>query len=306
MAISANSGEYRSTIGVDQVYIAEVNTDTVATWDADTPEYLAPVAEIKLEPNVSSETQYADDGPYDVMTGEGETKITVTLTGVPAEMLAKLTGEIFDPATGRVSERGATAPWIALSFRSQKSDGGYRYYQFAKGRFTKPKQSAVTRGEKPDPQTVELEYSAVKTTHPFSMYGSVTDGFKVIWGDSGTTNFSATGWFTSVQTPSTSAPSALALSSSVPTDGATGISVSANQTLTFNNALNSAATANVVLLAATGAVKVTATITIDTARKVITIDPGSSLSGTTEYIIAYAVTDIYAQTLSGAINFTTV
>jgi methionine-rich copper-binding protein CopC len=127
-------------------------------------------------------------------------------------------------------------------------------------------------------------------------------------GDTDTTNFSATGWFSTVQTPSVASVSALALSSSTPTDGATGISVSANQTMTFNNALNSDALYNILLVKASDGTTVTETTgypSIDATRKIITLNPAASLSAATAYIIFYGVKDIYGQYLQGAVNFTT-
>ena len=124
-------------------------------------------------------------------------------------------------------------------------------------------------------------------------------------GDEDITNFVETGWFSQVQTPVATTPSALALSSSTPTDGATGISVSANQTLTFNNALPDGAVNQVLLIVASTGVNVAGTYTLDATKKIVTIDPTASLTAATAHIITYAVTDVYGQTLKGAINFTT-
>jgi hypothetical protein len=98
---------------------------------------------------------------------------------------------------------------------------------------------------------------------------------------------------------------ALALDSSVPTDGGTGISVSADQTLTFNNQLIESAPTHVVLMKASDGSIVASTKTLSGSRLVVTINPTSNLSASTEYIISYAVEDIYGQSLVGAINFTT-
>jgi phi13 family phage major tail protein len=306
MPVNANSGEYKSRIGLDSLYIAEVTEDSATAYTADTPEYLAPAAEASQEPATNAATQYADDQPYDSMVIEGETVINLTVTGIPAEMQAKLLGRQFDSASGRVFDNpGATPPYFALSFRSLKSNGSYRYYQYLKGRFSAPKEATATKADSPDPKTTELTFTAIPTVYNFDI-GATNEPVKRVYGDEDTTNFSATGWFTTVQTPAVVAPSALALSSSVPTDNATGISVSANQTLTFNNALTNDAPYDVVLLLSTSYTVVSATITQDTTKKIITIDPGSSLTGSTVYVIAYNVTDIYGQHLSGAINFTTV
>lgn len=302
--LSVNAGEYKSVVGLDDLYIAEVTQDDTSGYVADTPEYFSPAAEATVEPAVNRVTQYADDQPYDTISSEGETTISLTVTNIALEMLAKVTGRVFDSVSGRMWDNGGTPPEMALSFRSQKSNGSYRYYQFLKGRFDMPGEEAATKGDSPDPKTVKITFTAVKTIYEFDL-GSIDDGVKRVVGDTDTANFSATGWFSQVQTPAVVAASALSLSSSVPTDGATGISVSANQTLTFNNALVNDAVYQAVLLLASDASVIAGAITLDATKKILTINPTSSLSASTAYIIAYNVTDIYGQHLSGAINFTT-
>ena len=99
------------------------------------------------------------------------------------------------------------------------------------------------------------------------------------------------------------APSALALSSIVPADDATGIVRTANIILTFNNKI---LTENVVVTDAAGNI-VAGSKTWDTAGKVMTFDPTATLAATTAHIITIAgVTDIYGQTLAPSVkNFTT-
>ena len=307
MPISANAGEYKSRVGLDSVFVAEVTQDDAAAYVADTPESLAPAAEASQSPTVNTETQYADDQPFESMTIEGETAINLVVTGLPSAMIAKLLGRVFNAASGRVYDNpDATPPYFALSFRSVKSNGSYRYYQYLRGRFSAPSEEAATKTDTPDPKTTALVYTAIPTIHKFDLDGGTTVvPVKRIVGDQDTTNFSATGWFTSVQVPSFSAPAALSLSSSVPTDGATGISVSADQSLTFNNALINNAIYQVVLLLASDASVIASVITLDATKKIITINPTSNLTAATAYIIAYNVESIYGQHLSGAVNFTT-
>ena len=301
--LSVNAGEYRSAIGLDSLYIAEVTQDDASAYVADTPEYLAPAAEASIEPSQSTETQYADDQAYDVMYAEGESKIKVKITGMPAEMYAKILGREFDTASGRVFDNAGTPPYMAFSFRSLKSNGSYRYFQFLKGRFNVPKDAAATKGDTPDPKTVELEYTAIKTIYEWDL-GDVTDSVKRVFGDSDTTNFSATGWFTTVQVPSVVAPSALALSSSDPADGASGVLVTKTITLTFNNALINNAIYMVVVTKADGTV-VACTNSLDSTKKIMTVNPDASLDASSTYIVAIAVTDIYGDTLQTAVNFET-
>lgn len=304
--INANAGEYRSRIGLDSLYIAEVTADTAAAYTAGTPEYFAPVAEAVQAPSIATETQFADDQPYDVINSQGETVIDLSVTNVPAEMMAKIAGETFNAASGRVFDTGGAteAPYFALLFRSKKSNGSYRYFCFPKGKFEVPGEEAATETDKPSPKQIKLKYHAVKTIHKFDVGGSADQPVKRVFGDQDTTNFDGTTWFNQVQTPVVVAPSALSLSSSLPADNATGVAVSASPTLTFNNALVNSAV-NMIVLSKADGTKATATITLDTAKKVITVDPSVNMDASTVYLLTYAVQDIYGQTLSGVVNFTT-
>lgn len=304
--MTPNSGEYKSTVGVESLYYALVTQDDSSGYVADTPALLAPVTEIGGEPTSSLDTQYADNQPYDVMASEGETKLTVNVTGVPISTLAILLGKVFDAATGRMFDAGggATPPDVAIGYKSLKSNGSYKYVWFLKGRFSPPKEDASTKTDKAEPKPQELAFTAIKTIYKFTLSGSITDGLKRIVGDEDSTNFSPTGWFTAVQTPTWSAPSALALSSSVPVDDATGVSKSANQTLTFNNALADDAINSVTLLDDADTV-VSAVVTLDATKKIITINPAADLDGSTEHKIVAAVTDVYGQTLTSVVTFTT-
>jgi phi13 family phage major tail protein len=300
----ANEGEYKSKIGLDNLYIAEVTADSAAAYTADTPAWLAPAAEASQEPSTAFQIQYADDQPYDVATSEGETKLALKITGLDLETLAMITGKVFDDTTGRMYDNGGIAPFMALGFRSKKSNGSYRYYWYLKGKFDMPKEAVATLADKPDPKTLDLSFTAIRTVYKFDL-GDIDDSVKRVIGDDDTAAFDDTGWFTQVQVPGVLTPSALAMSPSVPGDGTSNISITANQTLTFNNALPADAANHIMLILASDASQVAGTVTLDATKKIVTIDPTASLTNSVAYIITYAVTDIYGSTLKGAVNFTT-
>jgi hypothetical protein len=99
------------------------------------------------------------------------------------------------------------------------------------------------------------------------------------------------------------APSAIALSSIVPADDASGISVSADIVITFNNAIHSEA---IVVTSAAGVI-VAGTKTWDATNKILTFNPTSNLSASTTYIVTIGgVVDIYSQALDAVVkNFAT-
>jgi phi13 family phage major tail protein len=307
MPINANPDEYKSVIGLDSIYVAEVMADSSTAYTAGTPETLAPAAEISMKPVSSQETQYADNQPYDIFSSEAETDMEITLTGVPSEMLAKILGSVFNAASGRVYDSASTPPWMALGFRSMKSNGKYRYYWFQKVQFSPPEEGAATKADKANPKTIKLACKAIKTVYKWDQ-GTKTDSVKRIFGDEDTTNFSATAWFSQVQVPGTTPPAALQLSSSSPIDGATGVAVSVSPTLTFNNALVNEAV-NMVSLSKTSDGTLISMASgypqLDATKKIMTLDPASNLTASTAYKIAYNVKDIYGQWLQGIVDFTT-
>ena len=98
------------------------------------------------------------------------------------------------------------------------------------------------------------------------------------------------------------APSALTFTSN-PTDGTTGVLVSDNIVLTFNNKITQE---NVIVTSSTGAL-VAATKSLDATGKILTINPTVDLSATTMYLVnIVGVVDIYNQTLAPTVvDFTT-
>lgn len=298
--------EYKSVVGLDQVHVSLVTQDDASAYMAGTPEYFAPSTEAVAEPESSLETQYADNMPFDVMASEGVTKLTLTTTAIPIEILAKYLGKVFDTASGRLFDQGgnATPPDAALSFRSMKSNGKYKYFQYLKGKFSVPNDEAATKETKATPKPAKIIFTAINTVHEFDL-GDVTKSVKRIVGDEDTTNFSGTGFFSQVQVPSITTPDAVALSSSVPANSATGVSKTAAFTLTFNNAMDADVVNRFALLDDTPAL-VNVTAVLDATKKIVTV-AHDALDGTTAHtLVISGATDIYGQVLANTIvKFTT-
>lgn len=299
--VTASSSEYKSKVGLKNLYIAAITQDDASAYTAGTPETLAPAITASLKAANSLKTQYADDQPFDVMFGEGETTLELEIPGLSVQMLAYLTGRVWNVTNGRMFDNsGATPPWFALGFQSMKSTGTYRYFWFLKGRFSVPDEELATLADSPDPKTVKLSFTAIKTTYQFTLSGSVTDGAKRVIGDADSTNFSATGWFTSVQVPVQGATPALTMTPT-PANNATGVAVSVAPTIVFNNPMRSG-TDGILLYKNTDGSVVTATYALSSDRKTITITPGSNLTALAVYNISLArCTDVYGQVYTSTV-----
>lgn len=298
--------QYGEFIGVDNVHYAIHTADTEAAFTTQAPEYLAPVAEIAGSPEVSNKTTYYDNKAANNYVTEGKTELKIIVSNVPGKKAATLLGKKYDAASGRIYDSGeANPPDVALGFRFNMGKDGHRYYWYHKGTFSGGTEEAATKKEDIDEKTYELTYTAVTTTHEWDIDGEMKS-LKRVFADTADPAFDPAGWFTQVQTPTTvGAPAAVALSSSVPADGASGVSKSAGIVLTFNNKIKSEAIS--IIDTASGDV-VAVSRAWDAAGKVLTLTPSSALAGTTKHIISIAgVVDIYGQSLAASSrDFTTV
>jgi hypothetical protein len=96
-----------------------------------------------------------------------------------------------------------------------------------------------------------------------------------------------------------------------PTDGATGVAVSANIVWTFNEAIRSSSVdpSNFMVLKASDGSTVAGTLTINAGKTVVTFDPATNMTAATDYIAicTTGIKDISGNALAAnsTINFTT-
>jgi phi13 family phage major tail protein len=303
--------DYKSIVNVDSVYYALITQDDDNGYVAGTPKFLSRTMELKGSPEVSTETQYADGGVNDVASAEGPTVFDATFPEIPEDTLAELLGMVNDSASGRIFDDAdpALAPYFALGYRFKKSNGKYRYRWYLRARAEKPGEEAVSESDKVDLKPAQLKITCVKTLHKFDLLGngSRVKAVKRVHGDEGLANFSGTTWFAAVQQPIPGTPSALTCAYS-PLDGATGVAINANVTLTFNNPLAGGSEAGIALVNADTQAPVAVARTINAARTVVTLDPSSNLANSTEYlVVVHDIVDIHGQSLANAVvNFETV
>lgn len=297
--------KYGEFVGVDSIYAAIINEDSETAYTAETPEYFAPAAEVAGEPEIESTPTYYDNVPQDNYITEGVTTLTVMVSGVPADMMAKYLGKHYDVTSGRVLDTGEpNPPDVALSFRFNKGKEDYRYYQYLKGKFSGGSEEATTKKNGIDIKTYTMIFTAVTTTHKWTVDG-VLKQMKRIFADTTDAAFNPAGWFNQVQTPDiTAAPAALAMSSSDPADGDVGELVGVSPALTFNNKIKSY---NVTLINTVTLAAVACVFSLDATGKVLTINPNADLTAATKFaIVINKITDVYGQTLTDTIiDFTT-
>jgi phi13 family phage major tail protein len=302
------SSEYGELVNLDNLYYAKVLNDSADSYQTDTNKYLAPAAEMKKEAKVDATPRYYDGKAMFVSPTEASTDVTLTVSGVPSRLAAELTGKPYDVTRGLMIDTGdvSNAPYYALSARAELGDGGYRFYQFLKGRFSLGAETAKTKEEKVTASTVELTYTGLVTIHEFAMPDGSKSGAKGVQADTTDAAFTGAGaWFSQVQTPETlGKPAELTMSSIAPASGTTGVLATANVVLMFSNAI---ASHSVKLVDNVTDAIVPAAYTFDSTGKILTINPtGNMTAGDKHAVAIFGVKDVYGQSLADSLSYFTV
>lgn len=199
-------------IGCDNlVYAVMTKEDTAEA----APEYgevkSAPgVISVNINPNASQETLFADDGPMETATTLGKIDVAINKAELTTENKADLLGHQIDGAGGIVYGDSDVPPWVAIGFRTLKSNGNYRYVWLYKGKFADPEDNNETKGDSINFQTDTINGQFVKLTNQITVNNKLVRLWKYeLDGDSESADTTVmTNWFKSVTMPKTASAGA--------------------------------------------------------------------------------------------------
>lgn len=147
-------------IGLDKFYYSVLNSDTTAGVSYQTPVALKGAISVAYNPNSEVATLFADDGPYDTAESMGEIELEVGIADISQEDYAALMGHTI--VAGVMKELSSDQPVdCAFGFRAKRSNGGYSYFWFLKGKFNKPKTEHKTKEDKLSWQTPKMTWKGV-------------------------------------------------------------------------------------------------------------------------------------------------
>lgn len=151
-------------IGLRNLVYAKMLTDPApgqgqATYE--TPKLIAGAISANINPNASTGTLFADDGPFETATTIGQIEVELNVADLPLEVQAELLGHTYKNGV-LIRKAGDVPPWVAIGFKSLKSNGKFRYTWLAKGKFNIPEQNNQTKGDSVEFQTPTITGSFVK------------------------------------------------------------------------------------------------------------------------------------------------
>jgi len=284
-------------IGLDKFHYALLNSDTTAGVSYQTPIALKGALTVAYNPNSEIATLFADDGPYDTAETIGEIELEVGIADISQEDYAAIMGHTI---TGGVMNELATDQPVdvAFGFRAKRSNGGYSYYWFLKGKFSKPSMDHETKGDSIGWQTPTMNGKFVARIYDGRYRSTTRDDADDYTAAIGTT------WFDSVYgtTADTVAPT---YSSSIPSANSTSATQTTNITVTFSEPILSSTVtaANFTIICATAATTISAALTASSA--IVTMTISALLTASTSYnvVIGKGVKDEAGNSLSSAVTF---
>lgn len=193
-------------IGCSNLVYAPLTTDsgTELTYGEVVP--LPRVMKVNINPNPSSETLFADDGPSDTAVTLGKIEVEIDKAALTTTEKAALLGHTVDTEGVLVSGANDVAPYVAIGFKTLKSDGTYRYVWLLKGKFMEPEDNNETKGDSISFQNDTIKGEFAKTDRIFTVGGKSVQPWKVEVNEGDTDAATAiASWFTKPYQPGVSA-----------------------------------------------------------------------------------------------------
>ena len=189
--------EYR---GVKNLVYAEVTADDENAYTTGTVKTLAGVATITARVETSQEAHYYDNAPKVLIGSTGANTVTLTVSAIPLEVLADITGRTWDATHGAIIEGPQTPKHFAIGYEFDRTDGGKVYVWRLKGMFAIPDQTSNTIDDGTDADGQELTFTGIETTHAFTATGK---GARAVAVDDALGLAQTSNWFSAVVTPDT-------------------------------------------------------------------------------------------------------
>lgn len=191
--------EYR---GIRGLVAAEITKDDHETFEAGTPFAVSGVAELSRTTETSSEAHYYDNVPAVVIDSTGSDEVTISASAIPFDVLAKITGQFYDDATGMFVEGERESKYFAIGYITEKTDGTEVFVWRLKGKFNIPDSTHATKDDGAEANGQEIVFTGINTTHKFTINGKQRTA-KAVNVDTSVNAVAEEEFFATVQTPDT-------------------------------------------------------------------------------------------------------
>lgn len=162
--------------GCRNLVFAEVTTDdneVSGGYVTGEVKALAPVGEISKTVETASEAKYYDNVPKIIIDSEGSDTVTFTIAVPSDEVLAEITGRVYDVAKKMYIEAPRTNKYFAVGYiLGEVGEGGdERFVWRYKGSFNIPDETSATKDNGTTSNNMSLVFTGIYTEHEFTNGG---------------------------------------------------------------------------------------------------------------------------------------
>lgn len=149
-------------VGLRDLHYAVLTSDDSTGVEYDTPKPIVGAINATITPTTNSATLYADDGAAETATALGEITVALNTKDLPSEVQADLLGHEVNSEGVLIRKSTDVAPYVAIGFKSEKSNGKFRYVWLYKGKFQPSEQAYNTKTDTPEFQTPTINGTFVR------------------------------------------------------------------------------------------------------------------------------------------------
>ena len=170
------SPQVASTVGLKNVVIAPLTSDTETEHTYGELQLMAGAIEASITPeNADPDVQYADDIEFDTLYPDPELTFSTSMADIPLSIQEQIFGNQIDDNGVLVRTASDRPPYFAVGFKSEKSDGTYRFIWLYKVRAKPMTETYKTKEAATNTrQNGSVEWTAIKRTHD-GPYQAVAD-----------------------------------------------------------------------------------------------------------------------------------
>ena len=191
--------EYRGIRGlVAAKLLTDTNDEGGLTYDK--PFDVAGTSELSRETENSSESHYYDNIPAIVIDSVGADTVTASVSAIPLDVLAKLTGQYYDETTGMFIEGERTSDYFAIGYITDDTDGNEVYVWRLKVKCSIPSSTHATKTDGTDANGQEITFTGINTQHKFTSTGKTAKAVNLEIAK-GLTTYTENEFFAAVQDP---------------------------------------------------------------------------------------------------------
>ena len=192
--------EYRGA--ADLVY-AEVTADTSETITFGEVKELAGLAKVSRKTTSTATPKFYDNVAAIVVTATGADEISLDVSAIPQDVLADITGQYFDEATGMLVEMERTNKYFALGYKTSNTKDEDIYVWRLKGTFNIPDEDHETKKDDANSNGQTLTYTGISTIHKFTKGNGPAKAVNVNVSAKKISDADISAFFSTVQTPDT-------------------------------------------------------------------------------------------------------